>query len=622
MGKKNRPKSWFAVARGRVVGILGSWPETQESVAGYPRALFKGFETRAEAIEFLRGHGVDVDDGGVVRGGGGRGGGGGAGAAPPRAGAPAAAAAGAPPPPATGAPQRKVYAVARGLPPAPGVFERPWPEVSRMVAGFRGARFKAFPSVADAQAWLDEQQQQPAAAAAAAAGAAAWGEQPPPPKRMRTESGAGAAAAPSPAEVQQQLLAQQQPQVEQQPAAAAAAAPAPAAAAVDNDNDNDASNRTPKLRVRLEFDGGTRGNPVGFSGYGYALYDRDRAGEDGRPLRLFFGCRSLAQGTTNNEAEYWGLIAGLARARQLGADDVLAVGDSQLVVRQTTGQYAVRDPKLVPLAARAREHVAALPRFAIESAPRAENRAADALANLAMDVDAAIVRDVPALVRRGAPQAELARALGRAMALGPADVAALASAPDFAARAAEMVARVMDDAPVGEVARAMRQLWYGGGGGAGGGGGGGGGGGAAAGGGGSGGGTGGYRGGSGGGGGGGGGGGAGGGGIGGGAANGGGGGPPAAAPPPSSRPAEDEGGGGGPGPVAAAAAAAAAAPPSHRRRKTPPPLPAAADLIPLQPPQRWPRALLHLGGGSSAVTAPRRGIGIGGGGGGGRLRLR
>ena len=446
MGKKG--KNYYAVVTGRAVGVFRHWPDCLASVTGWPRALFKGFNTQAEAVEFLRAAGLDVDETGAVVGA------------------------------VTG------LASAARAPPAP-------PSAAAAAA----AEAEAAAAAAAAACAVESSEQ--AQARAQARALAAQQAEAPPPKRLRTDAGASPAPAPTgglppSADVRRQLLAQsaaqqQQEEVEQQqqqqgqghdavppraedPGAAAATATAAAAAAAGATAGTASSppNSRP-LRVRLEFDGGTRGNPVGYSGYGYALYDRDRPGADGAPGRapLFLGCRSLAQGTTSNEAEYWGLIAGLSRARRLGACDVLAVGDSQLIVRQTSGRYAVRDPKLVVLATRARAHIAALPAFAIDSAPRAENRTADALANLAMDVDAAIVGTVPALVRAGAAQPQLARALGQAMALGPRDVAELAGAADLVQTAAEMVSRVMDDAPVEEVARAMRQLWYGGGAGAG-----------------------------------------------------------------------------------------------------------------------------------------------------------
>ncbi|EGW38030.1 ribonuclease H family protein [Desulfosporosinus sp. OT] len=51
MGKKN----YYAVKEGAKLGIFSNWPECQASVKGYKGAVFKGFETKAEALEWLNG---------------------------------------------------------------------------------------------------------------------------------------------------------------------------------------------------------------------------------------------------------------------------------------------------------------------------------------------------------------------------------------------------------------------------------------------------------------------------------------------------------------------------------------------------------------------------------------
>lgn len=86
---------------------------------------------------------------------------------------------------------------------------------------------------------------------------------------------------------------------------------------------------------------------------------------------------------TNNQAEYQALLAGLRKARRLGAKAVTVRSDSQLLVRQFLGQYKVRDAKLKPLHEEARRLARAFATFAIEHIPREQNRAADRLANRA-----------------------------------------------------------------------------------------------------------------------------------------------------------------------------------------------------------------------------------------------
>ena len=93
--------------------------------------------------------------------------------------------------------------------------------------------------------------------------------------------------------------------------------------------------------------------------------------------------------TTNNVAEYSGLIAGLEAARELGATTVTARMDSKLVVEQMSGRWKVKHPDMKPLAQRATALVAGFEQVDFEWVPRAENSHADRLANEAMDAAAA-----------------------------------------------------------------------------------------------------------------------------------------------------------------------------------------------------------------------------------------
>lgn len=131
------------------------------------------------------------------------------------------------------------------------------------------------------------------------------------------------------------------------------------------------------LRVKAYVDGGSRGNP-GPGGAGVLL----QAVDDGTELHEaghFLGR------TTNNVAEYKALIAALQAARRLGAEEVEAFSDSELLVRQMNGQYRVRNAGLAPLFAEAQELAGGFSRFRIVHIPRAENARADRLANQAMN---------------------------------------------------------------------------------------------------------------------------------------------------------------------------------------------------------------------------------------------
>ena len=124
-----------------------------------------------------------------------------------------------------------------------------------------------------------------------------------------------------------------------------------------------------------EVDGGSRGNP-GPAGCGFVL----RLGEGACEEHAIF----LGE-TTNNVAEYAGLLAALRRAHELGVESLTVRSDSELLIRQLAGSYRVRAAHLVPLWQRARKLMARFRRVELLSVRREVNREADRLANRAMD---------------------------------------------------------------------------------------------------------------------------------------------------------------------------------------------------------------------------------------------
>jgi len=135
--------------------------------------------------------------------------------------------------------------------------------------------------------------------------------------------------------------------------------------------------RAKRLKVIVEADGGSRGNP-GPAGYGAVVR------EAGTGEVLVERAASIGV-TTNNVAEYSGLIAGLEAALQLGAVEVEARMDSKLVVEQMSGRWQIKHPGLRPLAAKVADLVRRFDTVRFVWVPRERNRHADALANAAMD---------------------------------------------------------------------------------------------------------------------------------------------------------------------------------------------------------------------------------------------
>jgi ribonuclease HI len=126
----------------------------------------------------------------------------------------------------------------------------------------------------------------------------------------------------------------------------------------------------------LRCDGGSRGNP-GPGALGYAL--SDATGLEVEARGRFLGT------VTNNVAEYRALIAGLEAARRLGVERLRVCMDSELVVRQMTGEYRVKNPGLKPLHAEAVVARMGVPQVRFVAVPRGENARADQLVNETLD---------------------------------------------------------------------------------------------------------------------------------------------------------------------------------------------------------------------------------------------
>jgi ribonuclease HI len=129
------------------------------------------------------------------------------------------------------------------------------------------------------------------------------------------------------------------------------------------------------LKVIAWIDGAARGNP-GPAGYGVYMKK-----DDGEIIEI---CGYLGR-TTNNVAEYAGLLDALSVATEEGAREVEIISDSELLVKQMLGQYRVKHPNLIPMHAEAKAMVRKFSRFSIRHTLRAGNKDADRLANLAVD---------------------------------------------------------------------------------------------------------------------------------------------------------------------------------------------------------------------------------------------
>jgi ribonuclease HI len=125
-------------------------------------------------------------------------------------------------------------------------------------------------------------------------------------------------------------------------------------------------------------DGASRNNP-GPAAYGVVLRRPD--GGTLETLSKYIGTK------TNNEAEYFGLIAALDCALSHRIARLRVVSDSELLVNQMRGSYKVKSATLRPLHEQARKLAGRFAYITFEHVLRAHNSQADALANAALDAN-------------------------------------------------------------------------------------------------------------------------------------------------------------------------------------------------------------------------------------------
>lgn len=136
------------------------------------------------------------------------------------------------------------------------------------------------------------------------------------------------------------------------------------------------------MALHVYIDGGSRGNP-GPAAAGVAIFND--AGEPLFEAGYFLGAQ------TNNYAEYLGLIRALEQIHRMPPDTVRIYADSELLVRQITGDFAVKSANLAPLHEQAQRLLLRVHQWSIHHVRRAKNHRADELVNRALDERADIV---------------------------------------------------------------------------------------------------------------------------------------------------------------------------------------------------------------------------------------
>ena len=128
----------------------------------------------------------------------------------------------------------------------------------------------------------------------------------------------------------------------------------------------------------LYFDGCSKGNP-GKSGAGAVIYDIMNK-------EVWSNAVFVGNASTNNEAEYTGLLIGLREAVRMGVSDLLVRGDSQLIIRQMKGEYKVKSASLKPMHLEALELSNSIEKIEFEHVYREFNKRADELSNVGLIV--------------------------------------------------------------------------------------------------------------------------------------------------------------------------------------------------------------------------------------------
>lgn len=123
---------------------------------------------------------------------------------------------------------------------------------------------------------------------------------------------------------------------------------------------------------------------------------RDDAGNRLFEGAFFFGTH------TNNAAEYLALLKALEIVPRYATTDIIVHSDSELLVRQMTGEYRVKNPQLQQLHEQVQFLLIKITRWTFRHVRREQNARADELANMAMDKRGdVVVFDAQATVSSG-----------------------------------------------------------------------------------------------------------------------------------------------------------------------------------------------------------------------------
>lgn len=129
------------------------------------------------------------------------------------------------------------------------------------------------------------------------------------------------------------------------------------------------------MTYKLFTDGGARNNP-GPAAVGCVLYKNDEVLET---YKKYIGEK------TNNEAEYFALIAGLSLAKKHKVQKIDCYLDSELVIKQLNKEYKVKNARLKDLYEQVTKISEFFEKITFKHVKRDQNTVADGLVNSALD---------------------------------------------------------------------------------------------------------------------------------------------------------------------------------------------------------------------------------------------
>jgi ribonuclease HI len=138
---------------------------------------------------------------------------------------------------------------------------------------------------------------------------------------------------------------------------------------------------TKKIQIPVQhtlfFDGCSKGNP-GPAGAGAVIYQGN--------TEIWAKSIFVGNNSTNNVAEYTGLIIGLHEAVNKKIKELIVKGDSMLVIKQMKGEYKVNSNDMLRLYENAKGFEKYFDKIVYEHVYRDHNKRADQLSNEGLHV--------------------------------------------------------------------------------------------------------------------------------------------------------------------------------------------------------------------------------------------